>query len=68
MQRLVLDVVIRYVCVTDQPLKSDVWEIQREYFPFVKSDRDKFALVKMQPFQFEAGNVLLRRRYVCRFG
>ena len=49
---LVVDDGVRYVCVTDQPLKSDVWEIQREYFPFVKSDRDKVALVKMQPFKY----------------
>ena len=49
---LVVDDDVRYVCVTDQPLKSDVWEIRREYFPFVKSDRDKVALVKMQPFNF----------------
>lgn len=49
---LVVDDGIRYVCVTDQPLKSDVWEIRREYFPFVKSDRDKVAIVKMQPFKF----------------
>ena len=49
---LVVDDGVRYVCVTDQPLKSDVWEIRREYFPFVKSDRDKVALVKMQPFKY----------------
>ena len=49
---LVVDDDVRYVCVTDQPLKSDVWEIQRECFPFVKSDRDKVALVKMQPFKY----------------
>lgn len=49
---IVVDDGVRYVCVTDQPLKSDVWEIRREYFPFVKSDRDKVALVKMQPFKY----------------
>ena len=49
---LVVDDGIRYVCVTDQPLKSEVWEIRREYFPFVKADRDKVALVKMQPFKY----------------
>ena len=56
----VIDEGVRYVCISDRPVASKIWEVVVEPLKHLEDDRLRVAYVKFHPFEFvDAPQVLV---------